>query len=78
MENTQEETGWLIERTNGGQPLWWGPPCSRWEWQQALVSPELWTTDASKAVRFSRKEDAEAVIRLEGFQNAIATDHMWS
>lgn len=77
MPAPQEATGWLIERTNGTQPIWWGPPCSRWEWQQALVTPDLWTTEASKAVRFARKEDAEAVMHFEGFQHAIATDHMW-
>lgn len=79
LPESQETAGWLIERIPvGTQPVWWGPPCSRWEWQQALVTPDLWTSDASKAVCFARKEDAEAVIRFEGFQHAIATDHMWS
>ena len=77
MPVSKEETGWLIERSNGSQPLWWGPPCSRWEWQQALIAPDQWTADASKALRFARREDAEAMIRFEGLQHAIATDHMW-
>lgn len=78
MPASKEETGWLIERNDTRVPTWWGPQCSRWEWQQALVSPDLWTTDASNAVRFARKEDAEKQIHFEGLQRvAIAIDHLW-
>jgi hypothetical protein len=60
------ETGWLIELNDpSGSPgaLWWKPGC--------------WTADSTIAVRFSRKCDAEAVIRGMGFKKAIATEHQW-
>jgi hypothetical protein len=67
-------TSWLIERS--GQ--WWAAgPCSRWDWQQALVTPELWTSDPNTAVRFARKADAETLIHFEGWKNVAATEHRW-
>jgi hypothetical protein len=71
----RRETAWLIER-NG---RWYAAgPASRYEWQQALVTPDLWTADANKAIRFARKEDAETMIRFEGLQNTVATEHIWT
>lgn len=73
-EEVQEESGWLIER-NG---KWWGPQTSRWESNQAIVEPSHWTADVNKAIRFSRKEDAEAFRRWEGLEGgATATEHIW-
>ena len=67
------ETGWLIENTIAGRAVWW---------QARNDCGRTWTTDASNAVRFARKEDAERVIgALHAFDDflsdAIATDHMW-
>jgi hypothetical protein len=72
------ETGWLIERRGVGSPSWYAAgPASRWEWQQALVTPALWTNDASKALRFARKVDAETLIHFEGWQRVEAVEHAW-
>lgn len=72
-----EWTAWLIERD--GQ--WYAAaPHSRWTTQQAIDANtwrENWTTDANEALRFARKCDAETLIRYEGFQNAVATEHVW-
>jgi hypothetical protein len=45
-----EEIGWLIAFPTGGQPVWW--------------DGRSITTDANKAVRLARREDAETLIRL--------------
>ena len=72
-----EWTAWLIERD--GQ--WYAAaPHSRWTTQQAIDANtwrENWTSDANKALRFARKRDAETLIRYEGWQNAVATEHIW-
>lgn len=71
------ETGWLIEQQYAGRGVWWRATseCGR-----------DWTTDACEAVRFSRREDAERVLRGAGghggklgafWKGAVATDHMW-
>lgn len=68
--------GWLIERAG----KWWAPIYGRWEVQNAVdptLQQENWTKDASKAVRFVRKEDAEAEISYHGWQSASATEHVW-
>lgn len=70
------ETGWLIERLS--PPEWYaGGPCTRWQWRHEIDAPDLWTTDASKALRFARKQDAETLIHFEGYIGAIATEHQW-
>lgn len=70
----ERQIGWLIERDG----KWWGPEVSHWEWEQRLVTPELWTADANKALRFHRKEDAEAFRRWEGLEGgAMSTEHIW-
>jgi hypothetical protein len=64
-----DETGWLIEFS-----------------QRVSVTPAYYgktddglgqTTDNLKAVRFARKEDAEAVIEDTGWTEAKAVEHMW-
>lgn len=66
--NTTDETGWLIE-LKGQTPQW------------ATVNPndydEHWTGDASKALRFARKEDAQAYIDHIGWTEAFPSEHMW-
>lgn len=60
-----EETGWLIESPGSGQPHWWpgGYP---------------YTADSLKAVRFARREDAEAVMRYMPDGHLLrATEHVW-
>jgi hypothetical protein len=74
------ETGWMIEATQAqceqhsiNAPAWW-----------AGVDPhidEVFSSDPNEGVRFSRKEDAEKVIRGWGYtlENpwVKATDHRW-
>lgn len=77
VSEREEWTAWLIERD--GQ--WYAAaPHSRWTTQQAIDANtwrENWTSDANKALRFARKRDAETLIRYEGWQNAVATEHIW-
>jgi hypothetical protein len=76
MGNFMEQTGWLVERDG----KWWGPTCSQWQWEHALTGcePPLWTSDANKALRFARQEDAEAFIRWKSLSGgAKATEHIW-
>lgn len=61
------EVGWLIEiKING--PSYYG------EQDDGIVG---WTSEHSRAIRFARREDAERVIRLEGFTEAAAVEHQW-
>jgi len=63
----EQETGWLIETADSTRaPRWWAP--------QADMQ---WTSDASKALRFARKEDAETMIEFICIDRAKATEHMW-
>ena len=65
-------SGWLVEWPGTlDQPVrWWHPERG-------------WTIDASRAIRFARKEDAEAYIERPGgggagrMNQAIATEHVW-
>jgi len=68
------ETAWLIEmplKSVGGPPVWWTG-----RYTGHMTDP--WTLDSLQAVRFCRKQDAEAVmagtIRLK---EAVATEHIW-
>jgi hypothetical protein len=63
-----DETAWLIEQDD--------PPVYH------LVSgdhDECWTSDVNKALRFARKEDAEAYIDHVGWTvpPVRAAEHMW-
>lgn len=67
---TTTEVGWLLERQVAGRAVWWrGVRCGR-----------DWTADASEAVRFARREDAERASLGIGpsWADAIATEHMWT
>ncbi len=62
-----DELGWLIE-LRGDVPKWWSLD----------HSPEPdWTQDASRALRFARKADADAYISDIGWTEAFASEHMW-
>jgi hypothetical protein len=72
MTDPGEEAGWLIERrvrTRAGfdwtSPMWWHPACG-------------WTHDSSKALRFSRREDAEALRNFLCLPVAFVSEHIWS
>ena len=79
---TQEPVAWLVEwKSHGHGPQWWGfnyEPRSRADW----------CSEANKAIRFARKEDAErmrlhiiAVAGLTGMhdyeRSITVTAHMW-
>ena len=62
------ETAWLIEwpPSPDMQPRWWHPVHG-------------WTVDPNRALRLSRKEDAEALIEGHGRVGlrGVATEHKW-
>lgn len=65
-----EETAWLIElnQSVSHTPAWYG------ETVEGMLGV---TTDSLKAVRFSRKQDAEAVMQDIGWTEAFVSEHMW-
>lgn len=67
VEPRVSDTGWLIECK---------PSVSRTP--QWFHLEEEWVTDASKALRFARKQDAEAFIEHTGWTETFASEHMWS
>jgi hypothetical protein len=61
------EMGWLVEREG---PSWAsiGEGYIRFQW----------TTDSTKALRFSRKEDADrARLLMQGSEKLVAKEHVW-
>jgi hypothetical protein len=62
------EVGWLIENTDS-------------EWAYVTLKPTRsfrWTRDSVKALRFSRREDAESVmVFMQGWENLKVTEHLW-
>jgi hypothetical protein len=76
------ETAWLIEwKAHGYGPQWWG-------FSHTPGKHSDWCSDASKAIRFARREDAERVrlhvIASEGHtgnhdreRSIIVTEHEW-
>lgn len=63
-----DEIGWLIE-LKAQRPTWW---CLGWDEEPG------WSTDASKALRFARRVDAEAYIEDIGWTDAFASEHIWT
>jgi len=59
---SSQESAWLIE-LNGGPTRYW--------------FPGGWTEDVNEALRFVRKQDAEAVVRWAGFRLASVREHVW-
>lgn len=71
-----DEGAWLIETAALRNqdvivPHWW---------TGLYPNSVSWTTDANRAVRFARKQDAEAVIHGMGdvFERPFATEHVWA
>ena len=66
-----DETGWLIELGTRVvvSPQWWSLPKD---------NEGQWTGDSLKALRFARREDAEAYIEEAGWTEAFASEHMWA
>jgi hypothetical protein len=63
------ELGWLIERSNG-RPMWLYPQ------EDGIWA---WTDDSIKAIRFARREDADAFVKLCDIDDAEAiTEHCWA
>lgn len=59
--------GWLVERPQrpNAHPTWWHPQGG-------------WLIEATDALRFARKEDANAYIKSMRFgEGCIATEHVW-
>lgn len=67
-EKPKDETGWLVE-LKGQVPTWFALDDSEDGWE--------WTTDSLKALRFGRKQDAQAYIDDIGWTEAFPTEHMW-
>lgn len=63
-----EEAGWLVE-LNGERPRWWCVVRGK--------EPD-WSTNASQALRFARKVDAEDYINEAGWTEAFASEHIWT
>ena len=66
----KDEIAWLVEIKNPIAPTW----LARTLTDEGLLE---WTTDHQKAIRFCRKEDAEAYISEAGWLDAFASEHMW-
>jgi hypothetical protein len=66
------ETGWLIECREENGIEWWSLPHAVGEW----------TKDASAALRFARRVDAEAYAHSAGLDDCgfttYITEHEWS
>jgi hypothetical protein len=78
-----EAVAWLIERQPVGhdpdrRPRWWRTSGLSIRVLDA-TSPHEWTLDANEAVRFSRREDADAVAKALNTwaTNIIATEHVF-
>ncbi|HCK83015.1 MAG TPA: hypothetical protein DHW63_00345 [Hyphomonadaceae bacterium] len=68
-----EETGWLIERHRDGAPVWF-------TFDQNNRLADTWTADSTKALRFSRRIDAENAIAWRAISAlflAFASEHRW-
>lgn len=68
-DQQQDETAWLAEHQNNG-PCWWGRTP---DGEDAFG----WTKDPLAALRFARKEDAEAYIEETGWNDVSAVEHIW-
>ena len=60
------ETAWRIEQQTSAGPVWFcGNRYGRWSY------------DSLEAVRFSRQQDAEAIIKWHKWKKGTATEHQW-
>lgn len=68
-----DQSAWLIEfkPSVSRTPVYWGrTDCS----EDGVLGM---TPDHDAALRFTRKQDAEAVIEHYGWTEAFASEHMW-
>jgi len=65
------ETAWLIEREDPDHP-----GCVTGAFLGECNGVLKFTT-SHYAIRYARKEDAEAAVRTYGLKNVVATDHVW-
>lgn len=66
-----EETAWLVEFFGQGRPTYWGRVDNEDDGVLGM------TREHSAAVRFCRREDAQAFIDHIGWTEAQAIEHMW-
>lgn len=66
VSNPLPQYAWLIEGNVGPRgPVYWG-----------IVGDQTgWTGDPWRAIRFARKDDAEAIIAARGFPGCKAVEH---
>jgi len=64
---TMEESGFLIERSIGGCPVWLCVKLEQFDW----------TPDSLQAIRFCRREDADQLAALIGDDAELITEHSW-
>lgn len=71
MAGEGEETGWLIEHPNTSQSVKY--------YTMAPGTPDFWTTDSQKALRFARREDANNYLSFYGDDELPAriVEHRW-
>lgn len=62
----QIETGWLLERRDN----------SKIEWLALSNGDWAWTGDSTKALRFARKQDADAMSEIISDAEYV-TEHQW-
>lgn len=62
------ETAWLVEAKSS---VFRAPHYFQLEYDND------WTPDANKALRFSRRQDAETMIEHHGWTDAFASEHIW-
>lgn len=70
-EPVARETGWLLEWLHGTGPEWWTLANSQGQ-------GGYFAKDSIKALRFARKEDAQAYIDDVGWTEIVPTEHEWS
>lgn len=63
------EVAWLIEMDEGGPTYW-----SRVDGEDGVLG---WSKDHNKALRFCRREDAQAVIDGAGWNRPRPVEHAW-
>ncbi len=75
-QESKRESAWLIESRYKNDVYWW-----KGKYFNFSFSP--WSSDSLEAIRFSRKEDAEKVIKILSTvsnyddYSVYATDHVW-
>jgi hypothetical protein len=70
VSEPEPESGWLIESTLSGPATWWQG--------KRPGTEEQWTAESTRAIRFSRHEDAEACrLSLPDAHVSKVTEHVW-